>query len=311
MSRSIRVSAIDAAPVRGPQDAIGLGSARPRPGRLPTIVRQLTAVRTTLIGFVIIVGLAFVALTAPILTPYDPIKLQMRDRFLPPSLAHPFGTDEFGRDVLARVIYGTPISFRIALVAVLVATVCGVTIGVVSAYFGGWIDLVLQRVVDVMLAFPGLLLALAVIAALGPSITNVMLAVGIGSTPFFARLVRGSVLTVRNEEYVTAARVIGANDFRIVGRYILPNVLSPIVVLISQQVGWAVLSAAALSFVGLGAQPPMPEWGAMLSRGRDYLHDQWWIATFPGLAIGLMVLGFNLFGDGLRDLLDPRTTTHR
>jgi peptide/nickel transport system permease protein len=186
-----------------------------------------------------------------------------------------------------------------------------VTIGVVSAYFGGWVDLTLQRGVDIMLAFPGLLLALAVIAALGPSITNVMLAVGIGSTPFFARLVRGSVLTVREEEYVTAARVTGANDARIVGRYILPNVLSPIVVLISQQVGWAVLSAAALSFVGLGAQPPTPEWGAMLSRGRDYLHEQWWIATFPGVAIAVMVLGFNLFGDGLRDILDPRTVTTR
>jgi peptide/nickel transport system permease protein len=260
---------------------------------------------------VIIIGLAFVAVAGPALTPYDPVKLDMRNRFLPPSLTHPLGTDEFGRDVLARIIHGTPISFRIAVVAVVVATLFGVTIGVVSAYLGGWVDLVLQRGVDIMLAFPGLLLALAVIAALGPSITNVMLAVGIGSTPFFARLVRGSVLTVRGEEYVTAARVIGANDVHIVGLYILPNVLSPIVVLISQQVGWAVLSAAALSFVGLGAQPPTPEWGAMLSRGRDYLHDQWWIATFPGIAIALMVLGFNLFGDGLRDILDPKTVTRR
>jgi peptide/nickel transport system permease protein len=259
----------------------------------------------------IIVGLMFAAVVGPHLTPYDPVKLAMTDRFLPPSLVHPFGTDEFGRDILTRVIYGTPISFQIALVAVVVATLFGVTIGVVSAYFGGWVDLTLQRGVDIMLAFPGLLLALAVIAALGPSITNVMLAVGIGSTPFFARLVRGSVLTVREEEYVTAARVTGANDARIVGRYILPNVLSPIVVLISQQVGWAVLSAAALSFVGLGAQPPTPEWGAMLSRGRDYLHEQWWIATFPGIAIAVMVLGFNLFGDGLRDILDPRTVTSR
>jgi peptide/nickel transport system permease protein len=286
-------------------------TTRPRARFARAAIRQVVAVRTTLIGLVIIIGLGFVAVAAPILTPYDPVKLQMRERFQPPSLSHPFGTDEFGRDVLTRIIYGTPISFRIALVAVLVATICGVTIGVVSAYFGGWIDVLLQRAVDVMLAFPGLLLALAVIAALGPSITNVMLAVGIGSTPFFARLVRGSVLTVRGEEYVTAARVIGAGDARIVGRYILPNVLSPIVVLISQQVGWAVLSAAALSFVGRGAQPPSPEWGAMLSRGRDYLHDQWWIATFPGLAIVLMVLGFNLFGDGLRDILDPRTVTRR
>ncbi|MDP9367599.1 MAG: ABC transporter permease [Chloroflexota bacterium] len=271
--------------------------------------QQLVGVRTTLIGLVIIVGLALVAVSAPLLTPYDPVKLQMRDRFQPPSLSHPFGTDEFGRDALTRVVYGTRISFRIAVVAVLVATVLGVTIGLVSAYFGGWIDLLLQRVVDVMLAFPGLLLALAVVAALGPSMTNVMLAVGVGSTPFFSRMVRGSVLTVRNEEYVTAATVIGANDILIIRRHILPNVLSPIVVLISQQVGWAVLSAAALSFVGLGAQPPTPEWGAMLSRGRDYLHEQWWIPTFPGLAIALMVLGFNLFGDGLRDILDPKTVT--
>jgi peptide/nickel transport system permease protein len=288
-----------------------LAAARGQRGVLRTTLRQIVAVRTSLIGLLIIVGLVFVAVAGPLLTPYDPVKLEMQDRFLPPSLAHPFGTDEFGRDILTRVIYGTPISFQIALVAVIVATLCGVTIGIVSAYFGGWVDLVLQRGVDIMLAFPGLLLALAVIAALGPSINNVMLAVGIGSTPFFARLVRGSVLTVREEEYVTAARVTGANDTRIVGRYILPNVLSPIVVLISQQVGWAVLSAAALSFVGLGAQPPTPEWGAMLSRGRDYLHEQWWIATFPGIAIALMVLGFNLFGDGLRDILDPRTVTGR
>jgi peptide/nickel transport system permease protein len=290
---------------------LGEATARPRRRFVNATVRQLLTVRTTLLGLVIIVGLALVALAAPVLAPENPIKLQMRRRFLPPSLAHPFGTDEFGRDILTRVIYGARISFRIAIVAVLVATVCGVAIGLVSAYFGGWVDLLLQRVVDVLLAFPGLLLALAVIAALGPSITNVMLAVGIGSTPFFARLVRGSVLSIRGEEYVTAARVIGAGNGRIVGRYILPNVLSPIVVLISQQVGWAVLSAAALSFVGLGAQPPTPEWGAMLSRGRDYLHDQWWIATFPGLAIAVMVLGFNLFGDGLRDILDPKTVTDR
>ena len=296
----------DRAPLR-PTPA--LAAARGQRGVLRTTLRQIVAVRTSLIGLLIIVGLVFVAVAGPYLTPYDPIKLEMQDRFLPPSPAHPFGTDEFGRDILTRVIYGTPISFQIALVAVVVATLCGVTIGIVSAYFGGWVDLVLQRGVDIMLAFPGLLLALAVIAALGPSINNVMLAVGIGSTPFFARLVRGSVLTVREEEYVTAARVTGANDTRIVSRYILPNVLSPIVVLISQQVGWAVLSAAALSFVGLGAQPPTPEWGAMLSRGRDYLHEQWWIATFPGIAIALMVLGFNLFGDGLRDILDPRTVT--
>jgi peptide/nickel transport system permease protein len=280
-------------------------------GFFRTLLRQIITVRTSLIGLLIIIGLAVVALTGPLLTPYDPVKLDMKNRFLPPGGAHPLGTDEFGRDILTRIIYGTPISFQIAVVAVVVATVLGVTIGIVSGYFGGWVDAVLQRGVDIMLAFPGLLLALAVIAALGPSITNVMLAVGIGSTPFFARLVRGSVLTVRGEEYVTAARVIGADNAHIVGRYILPNVLSPIVVLISQQVGWAVLSAAALSFVGLGAQPPTPEWGAMLSRGRDYLHDQWWIATFPGLAIVLMVLGFNLFGDGLRDILDPKTVTRR
>jgi peptide/nickel transport system permease protein len=290
---------------------LGGATARPRRRFLHATVHQLLSVRTTSIGLIIIVGLAFVAVAAPVLAPGDPVKLQMRQRFQSPSLTHPFGTDEFGRDILTRVVYGARISFRIAVVAVLVATVCGVAIGLVSAYFGGWVDLLLQRVVDVLLAFPGLLLALAVIAALGPSITNVMFAVGVGSTPFFARLVRGSVLTIRGEEYVTAARVIGAGDGRIVGRYILPNVLSPIVVLISQQVGWAVLSAAALSFVGLGAQPPTPEWGAMLSRGRDYLHEQWWIATFPGLAIAVMVLGFNLFGDGLRDILDPKTVTNR
>ncbi|MGH2615909.1 MAG: ABC transporter permease, partial [Thermomicrobiales bacterium] len=179
-----RLSSVTVAP--------GLSAVRPNRGVFHTIVRQIGAVRTSLIGLLIIMGLIFVAVAGPFLTPYDPVKLEMQDRFLVPSTTHPFGTDEFGRDILTRVIYGTPISFQIALVAVVVATVLGVTIGIVSAYFGGWVDLGLQRGVDIMMAFPGLLLALAVIAALGPSITNVMLAVGIGSTPFFARLVRGS-----------------------------------------------------------------------------------------------------------------------
>jgi len=258
------------------------------------------------VGIAIVLFLLFLAVFGSALTPYDPIKVNTPDRLHLPSWAHLFGTDEFGRDVLSRVIQGARISLQVAAVSVVVATGLGVTLGLLSGYLRGPTDFVVQRLNEIMLAFPGLLLALAIIGGLGPGLNNVMVAVGLASVPFFVRVVRGAVLGIRERDYIMAARVLGATDVRIMSRHVAPNAVAPIVVLISQQVGWAILAAASLSFLGLGAQPPTPEWGTMLSHGRDYMRDAWWISAFPGLAIVLTVLGFNLLGDGLLDVLNPR-----
>jgi peptide/nickel transport system permease protein len=255
----------------------------------------------TILGLIVLMALA-----APLIAPQDPLAMSVPDQFQPPSRQHWFGTDEFGRDILSRVIYGARISLRVGLLATLLAVGAGMVVGLVSGYFGGWVDGVTQRIIDVMLAFPGLLLALAIVAILGPGLQNVLLALGIGGIPYYARLMRGQVLSISSGEYVDAARVVGAGDTRIMLRHIFPNTLSPLIIVASLDLGFNILSAAALSFIGLGAQPPTPEWGAMLSAGRDYMRDQWWIATFPGIAIVITVLGFNLLGDGLRDILDPR-----
>jgi peptide/nickel transport system permease protein len=257
------------------------------------------------LGAAIVLILLALAAFGPAFTPYDPIKVDTPVRLQQPSLVHPFGTDEFGRDVLSRVVEGTRISLQVAVVSVVVATGLGVTLGLLSGYLRGPTDFLVQRGNEVLLAFPGLLLALAIIGGLGPGLNNVMIAVGLASTPFFVRVVRGSVLGIRERDFIMAARLLGATDLRIMGRHVAPNAVSPIVVLVSQQVGWAILAAASLSFLGLGAQPPTPEWGTMLSHGRDYLRDAWWITTFPGLAIVVTVLGFNLLGDGLIEILNP------
>jgi peptide/nickel transport system permease protein len=257
-------------------------------------------------GGAIVLLLVLLAAAGGLLTPYDPIAVNLVVRLQPPSLAHPFGTDEFGRDVLSRVIQGTRISLLVASISVVVATVLGVALGLVSGYLRGWTDFAIQRVNEVLLAFPGLLLALAIVGGLGPGLNNVMIAVGLASSPFFIRVVRGAVLSIRERDYILAARLIGARDRRIMLRHIAPNAISPIVVLVSQQVGWSILATAALSFLGLGAQPPTPEWGTMLSHGRDYMRDAWWIAAFPGLAIVVTVLGFNLLGDSLLEAMNPR-----
>jgi peptide/nickel transport system permease protein len=260
-----------------------------------------------MLGGAIVLFLLVMALTGPLIGAYDPIKVNTPERLAQPSWLHPFGTDEFGRDVLSRVINGTRISLQVAAVSVVVATGLGVTLGLLSGYFRGVTDFLVQRLNEIMLAFPGLLLALAIIGGLGPGLNNVMIAVGLASVPFFVRVVRGSVLSIRERDYIMAVRLLGATDLRIMSRHVAPNAVAPIVVLVSQQVGWAILAAASLSFLGLGAQPPTPEWGTMLSHGRDHMRDAWWIAAFPGLAIVLTVLGFNLLGDGLLDVLDPRS----
>jgi peptide/nickel transport system permease protein len=222
---------------------------------------------------------------------------------------YPLGSDQLGRDILSRLLWSTQISMLVGFVPVSIIFAVGVTVGLAAGYYGGWLDTVAMRVVDVMLAFPGILLALAIVSVLTPGLTNVMIAVGLSAVPTYARLVRGSVLSARENLYVEAARALGSRDPSILIRYILPNVVAPLVVTATLGLGTAILAAAALSFLGLGSQPPQPEWGRMLSEGRDYLREAWWISTFPGLGIVLTVLGMNLLGDGLRDVLDPRLKT--
>jgi peptide/nickel transport system permease protein len=255
----------------------------------------------TLLGLIVLAAIA-----APIVAPHDPLRMTISDQFLGPSLKHPFGTDEFGRDILSRVIYGARYSLRVGILATLLAVGGGTILGLVAGYFGGLVDNISQKLIDVMLAFPGILLALAIIAILGTGLQNVLLALGIGGIPYYARLMRGQILSLKQREFVEAARVVGARNTRIMFRHLFPNTLSPLIVVASLDLGANILAAAALSFIGLGAQPPTPEWGSMLSAGRDYMREQWWISTFPGLAIVVTVLAFNLLGDGLRDALDPR-----
>jgi peptide/nickel transport system permease protein len=258
-----------------------------------------------LAGLVIIVLFIFTAILAESLAPYDPLEL-FRDRTKSaPSAEHIFGTDNLGRDILSRVIFGSRISLTVGLVAVAIALVCGTFFGVIAGFYGGIIDSAIMRITDIMLAFPGTLLAISIIAILGPSLENVMIAVGISTIPVYTRTARGSVLKVKSNEYIEAARCVGVKNALIMYRHILPNMIAPIIVISTVNVGTAILSAAGLSFLGLGAQPPTPEWGAMLSEARTFLRQCWWMATFPGLAIMLVVLSVNLIGDALREILDP------
>lgn len=274
--------------------------------RLQRICRDLLSSRGIIIGGTLFVALIVIALFAVEIAPYNPIDQDYGKTLRPPSREHLMGTDNFGRDIFSRVIYGTQISLRVGLIAVVIASAIGVPLGLVSGYYGGWIDSVAMRLVDIMLAFPGILLAFVIVAVLGSSLTNLMIAIGIGSIPGFARLIRGSVLSARELSYVVAARVVGCRDPRIVGLHILPNVASPIIVYSTLKVATAILAGASLSFLGLGVQRPTPEWGIMLADGRNFLQQQWWIATFPGLAIMITTLAINLLGDGIRDIHDPR-----
>jgi peptide/nickel transport system permease protein len=251
----------------------------------------------------LLVGLAFIG---PLVSPYDPTKLASSQTLLPPSFDNLMGTDNFGRDIWTRLLYGARISLQVGLSAVGLGALVGIALGLPSGYFGGWYDLVLQRAVDIMQAFPGILLALALVAVLGPSLNNAMIAVGVASVPGFTRIARAAVLSTKELQYVESARVVGCGNGRIMLLHVLPNSLAPLIVLGTTGIGTSIAAAAALGFLGLGAQPPTPEWGTMLAEGRLFVRVAWWMATFPGLAIALIVLAVNLVGDGLRDALDPR-----
>jgi peptide/nickel transport system permease protein len=257
------------------------------------------------LGAIIILLTALVAVAAPVIAPYDPAS-QAQKRLLPPAPPYLMGTDELGRDTFSRVVFGARVSLQVGLLAVAIALTLGTTLGLLAGFYSGRIDDVLMRVVDVMFAFPGLVLAIVIAGLLGPSRNNAMLAIGIVYAPAFARVVRGSVLAVKQEVYMEAARVLGASDWRLVRRHVLPNVLAPLIVMVSVYLSQAILSEAALSFLGLGTQPPEPSWGGMLSASRTYMEISPAMAIFPGAAIMLVVLGFNFLGDGLRDVLDPR-----
>ncbi len=271
--------------------------------------RRLRRQHAAMLGLFIIVSLALLGIFAPFLTPYDPVKQDLTHVLLPPSRSHLLGTDHLGRDILARILYGTRLSLFIGFLAVGLGLLVGVPLGIISGYYGGWLDIVIQRFVDVMLAFPSFLLALSLVSLLGVGLTNVILAVGVSTIPSFIRLTRGSVLVIREQTYIEAAKAVGAHDSAILFRHILPNTLTPVIVQATLGLGVAILMASGLGFLGLGVQPPTPEWGAMLGEGRNYIFSAPHVATFPGLAIFLAVLGFNLLGDGLRDALDPYLKT--
>ncbi len=262
--------------------------------------------RSALVGLMMVSVLAVVGILAPVLAPHDPLQRAMRERLTPPSSNHWLGQDELGRDILSRVIHGARISLTIGIVSVGVGMAIGMPWGLLSGFYGGKLDLITQRAIDILLAFPPIILVILVVTMIGPGLWNAMMVIGISTVPAYTRVVRGSTLSLRDMEYVQAARALGASDFRILLRHVLPNVLGPVVVLATLYTASAILTAAGLGFLGLGAQAPTPEWGAMLSRGREYLRVAPHVSAFPGLAIFLSVLGFNLLGDGLRDAIDPR-----
>ena len=293
MSSPKPAPAVEAAPGNTP--------GKPR-GEIAAVVYHLLRSPSALIGLAVIGMFTAAAAAAPLLTRWDPVAVDFEKYLLAPSGEHLLGTDELGRDLFARLLYGARISLSIGLISVSIGLVIGVPLGAFSGWYGGALDLILQRLIDILIAFPGILLAIVVVAILGVGVENVMIAIGIASIPKYARLVRGGFLSLKRNAYTAAARAAGLGDLRIIFGHILPNCLGPIIVQST-----AILWAGGLGFLGLGAQPPTPEWGAILSRGRAYIRGAHHLTTFPGIAIFLMVLGFNLVGDGLRDVIDPKS----
>ncbi len=270
------------------------------------VVDGLKENRLAVVGLAIVVSLVLMAILAPFIVPHDPIELHLDLRLLSPSWQYPLGTDDLGRCILSRLIYGTRVSLQVGVMVVGITAISGSLLGLTAGYLGGIIDEIIMRIVDVLLAFPGLILALVIAGLLGPGLFNVMLALSVVGWTRYARVVRGCVLSAKERGFVEAARAIGSSNFYIMFRHVLPEALSPVIVMSTLGMGWTILSAAALSFLGLGAQPPMPEWGSMLNSGRAFLRVAPHLITFPGLAIMVTVLAFNFLGDGLRDALDPR-----
>lgn len=263
----------------------------------------------TLVGFVIILSMAFLAITAPYIVPYpEDVKgvAHLKQRLQPPSSQHLFGLDEMGRDIFSRVLYGCRISLQIGIMVIIIAATIGTLAGAMAGYYKGWVDFFIMRITDTFLAIPSLILALAIAAALGTGLVNLMLAISLAWWPWYARLVRAQALSLSEATFIEAAKAMGVSDRKIVLRHIIPNCIAPIAVQASLDLGYVILTAASLGFLGLGAQPPAAEWGLMVSIGRGFFPSWWWIATFPGLAIFIAVLGFNLLGDGIRDILDPK-----
>jgi peptide/nickel transport system permease protein len=269
-------------------------------------LRRFLTIGSSAAGAVILLLLVLAAVIAPLLTPYEYDKIAPTAAYAPPSRDHPMGTDKFGRDVFTRVLYGGRISLTVGLIATAIGGCIGVVLGMTAGYFGGLVDEAMMRILDMMLAFPGILLAMGIVAMLGPSLQNLMIAVGIGYIAGFARLMRGNVLSARRFDYVLAAEAIGGRSGTIMRRHIFPNIAAPLIVYATLSVASAILTAAGLSFLGLGAKPPSPEWGIMLSDGRETLNRAWWVSLFPGLAILVTTLSINFVGDGLRVALDPR-----
>ncbi|RUM97654.1 ABC transporter permease [Pseudaminobacter arsenicus] len=278
-----------------------------RLGRAYVTWRRFTANWLAVVGMLIIMGLILIALFAPLLAPYSPYIGDLAGkRLLPPGAGHWLGTDDQGRDILSRLIYGSRLTLQVVVLVAVIAAPIGLLVGTVAGYAGGWLDAVLMRITDIFLAFPKLVLALAFVAALGPGIGNAIIAIAITSWPPYARIARAETLTVRNSDYISAVRLMGASPWRIVLRHIMPLCISSLIVRVTLDMAGIILTAAGLGFLGLGAQPPLPEWGAMIASGRRFILDQWWVAAMPGFAILIVSLGFNLLGDGLRDALDPR-----
>jgi len=270
------------------------------------VLKRLLGHKSARAGGILLVGILAMAILAPWISPEGYNRQVLGDRLQEPSSEHIMGTDQFGRELKSRIVWGARISLRVGVMAMAISLSFGTVLGLVAGFYGGSVERVIMGFVDVLLAFPGILLAIFIVAVLGPGLSNAMIAVGIAGVPQFARLVRGSTLSVRETEYIEAQHALGSPDFRIVSRHIMPNIIAPIVVLATLNIGTAILAAAGLGFLGLGAEPPVPEWGAMISQGRQHLRSAWWVGVFPGMAILVTVLGFNLLGDGLRDALDPR-----
>ena len=268
--------------------------------------RRLKKNKLSMVGLVIVILVVLVAIFGPWIGPYDELAQNSSERFMAPCLAHPFGTDNYGRDILSRVIIGSRVSLLVGVVATSIATVVGIALGAIAGYYGGRTDNLIMRFLDIFMALPNMVLAVAIAAVMNPGITSCMIAVGVAGIPRMARTARAPVMMVRGQEYIEAATSINASTPRIILKHVLPNAMASIIVQITFSIAQAIITASGLSFLGMGVQPPSPEWGAMLSAGREFLRDYWWVTTFPGLVIMVTVFSFNVLGDGLRDALDPR-----